>query len=44
MYPEIVKELLQVGEKARAELGDLNVGIESGIGTREIGKLKETNN
>jgi arylsulfatase len=42
MYPEIVEELLQVGEKARAELGDLNVGKESGTGTREIGKLKET--
>jgi arylsulfatase len=42
MYPEIVEELLQVGEKARAELGDLNVGIESGTGTRKIGKLEET--
>ena len=44
MYPEIVEELLQVGEKARAELGDLNVGLESGTGNREIGKLEETNN
>jgi len=44
MYPDIVEELLQVGEKARNELGDLNVGIESGTGTREIGKLQETNN
>jgi arylsulfatase len=42
MYPEIVEELLQVGENARAELGDLNVGIEYGTGTREIGKLEET--
>jgi arylsulfatase len=41
MYPEIVEELLEVGEKARDELGDLNVGIESGMGTREIGKLEE---
>jgi arylsulfatase len=44
MYPDIVEELLKVGEKAREELGDLNVGIESGTGTREIGKLEETNN
>lgn len=44
MYPDIVEELLKVGEKARAELGDLNVGVESGTGTRKIGKLEEANN
>jgi arylsulfatase A-like enzyme len=38
MYPEKVEELMQLVEKARAELGDLNVGLESGSGTREIGK------
>ena len=37
-YPEKVKELMQVVEAARAELGDLNVGIEKGVGTREIGR------
>ncbi len=37
-YPEKVEELMQVVEAARAELGDLNVGIEKGIGTREIGR------
>lgn len=39
MYPGITEELLKVAEEAREELGDLNVGIESGRGTREIGKL-----
>ena len=39
MYPEIAEELIKVAEKAREELGDLNVGIESGVGTRQIGKL-----
>ena len=38
-YPEKVKELMEVVEAARAELGDLNVGIEKGSGTREIGRL-----
>ena len=39
-YPEKVKEIMVVVEKARKELGDLNVGIKSGSGTREMGKLK----
>ncbi|WP_346856495.1 sulfatase [uncultured Draconibacterium sp.] len=37
-YPEKAEELMKVVEAARAELGDLNVGIEKGSGTREIGK------
>ncbi|MBJ6369142.1 sulfatase family protein [Snuella sedimenti] len=37
-YPEKVEELMEVVQAARKELGDLNVGIESGVGTREIGK------
>jgi arylsulfatase len=36
-----VAELLKVAEKARTELGDLNVGIEEGAGTREAGKLNK---
>jgi len=40
-YPEIVTELMKTAEKARTELGDLNVGIEKGAGTREIGKLSK---
>ena len=40
MYPDIVAELLKVGDKARADLGDLITGIE-GSGVREIGKLNE---
>ncbi len=36
--PEKVKELMIVVEAARTELGDLNVGIEKGLGTREIGR------
>ena len=36
--PEKAAELMQVVEEARAELGDLNVGIKEGSGTREIGK------
>lgn len=39
MYPEIVSGLLEVGDRARADLGDMNVGVE-GSGVREIGKLK----
>lgn len=38
-YPEKVKELMVVVEKARKELGDLNVGIEKGNENREIGIL-----
>ncbi|NQU88296.1 MAG: sulfatase [Mariniphaga sp.] len=41
MYPEKVAELMELAEKARAELGDLNVGIEKGNGNREIGRLDE---
>jgi arylsulfatase len=40
MYPDIVAELLEVGDKAREDLGDLLTGVE-GSGVREIGKLKE---
>jgi len=39
LYPEIVEELQEVAAKARKELGDLNAGIESGVGNREVGKL-----
>ena len=38
MYPEILEQLLEVGDEARADLGDLITGIE-GSGVREIGKL-----
>ena len=37
-YPEKAAELMKVVESARAELGDLNVGIEKGTGNREIGR------
>lgn len=37
-YPEKAAELMKVAQAARAELGDLNVGLENGSGTREIGK------
>jgi arylsulfatase len=40
-YPEIVEELMHVVDDARAELGDLNVGIKNGSGTREVGQLEE---
>jgi len=40
LYPDIIDELLVVGEKARKDLGDLNKGIE-GEGVREIGKLRK---
>jgi len=36
-HPEKVEELMKVVEAARAELGDLNVGIAKGSGNREIG-------
>ena len=39
LYPEIVEELQEVAAKARKELGDLNVDIETGTGTRKPGKL-----
>jgi len=38
-HPEKVTEIMVVVEKAREELGDLNVGMEKGSGNREIGKL-----
>jgi arylsulfatase len=38
-YPEKVSEIMAVVDKARKELGDLNVGIEKGNENREIGKL-----
>lgn len=37
-HPDKVAELMLVVEAARAELGDLNVGIPKGTGSREIGK------
>jgi arylsulfatase len=38
-YPEKVEEIMVEVEKARKELGDLNVGMKSGSGTREMGRL-----
>jgi arylsulfatase len=40
LYPEIVDALLSTAKKARNELGDLNIDVERGTGTREIGQLK----
>lgn len=37
-HPEKAAELMEIVEAAREELGDLNVGIEKGSGTREIGR------
>jgi arylsulfatase len=37
-YPEKAEEIMQLVEAARAELGDLNVGLEKGTGSREIGR------
>ena len=37
-YPEKVAEIMQLVEAARNELGDLNVGLKSGSGTREVGR------
>lgn len=36
--PKIVADLMKVAEAARAELGDLNIGLAKGSGSREIGK------
>jgi arylsulfatase A-like enzyme len=36
--PEIVEDLMKVAEAARAELGDLNIGLEKGSGSRDIGR------
>lgn len=38
-FPEKAAELMETVEAARAELGDLNVGLPKGSGTREIGKI-----
>lgn len=40
-HPEKVEEIMKIVEKAREELGDLNVGIERGSENREIGKINE---
>ena len=40
-YPEKAAEIMRIVEAARAELGDLNVGIEKGNGNREIGSIKK---
>ena len=37
-FPEKAAEIMKMVEAARTELGDLNVGLEQGIGSREIGK------
>jgi arylsulfatase len=37
-HPEKVTELMAIVEAARAEYGDLNVGLAKGAGTREIGR------
>ncbi|MBN1986278.1 MAG: sulfatase [Prolixibacteraceae bacterium] len=37
-YPEKAEEIMQLVEAARAELGDLNVALEKGTGSREIGR------
>ena len=39
-YPDKVREIMAIVEKARKELGDLNVGIEKGSENREIYQLK----
>ncbi len=41
LYPGIVEDLLALGDKARNDLGDLNVGLEKGSGSREIGHLRK---
>jgi len=38
-HPEKVEEIMKVVEKAREELGDMNVGIKEGSENREIGRL-----
>ncbi len=39
-HPEKAEEIMQVVQHARQELGDLNVGLERGTGSRDIGTLK----
>ncbi len=43
-HPDKVVELMKVVEKAREELGDLNIGIDKGSENREIGKLDDQTN
>jgi len=38
--PDVVSDIMIVVEEARKELGDVNVGLEKGSGSREIGRLK----
>ena len=38
-HPEKAEELMHLVEEARKELGDLNVGIRKGSGTRVVGEL-----
>lgn len=40
-FPEKAAEIMPLVEAARKELGDLNVGLEGGEGSREIGKLQK---
>ncbi len=40
-FPEKAAEIMEIVEAARAELGDLNVGVEKGNGNREIGSIKK---
>lgn len=40
-YPEKVAEIMEVAKAARTELGDLNVGLKGGTGSREIGSIKK---
>lgn len=37
-YPEKAEEIIKLVEAARAELGDLNIGLEKGAGSRQIGR------
>jgi arylsulfatase A-like enzyme len=41
LYPGMVEELLVVAERARDELGDLNVGLEQGAENRAVGYLRK---
>lgn len=38
-HPEKAEEIMKLVEEARQELGDLNVGLERGSGSREIGTI-----
>ena len=39
-YPDIAADLQKLADSARAELGDLNVGIPKGRGNREPGRIE----